>query len=249
MKLSEITTIIAVDDHHLNELSYSFLTWKKYKKEILDSNFLIIYDEDQVKVNDKRFSIFNGLKVNFIPWNDKEYIYNDQREKMLTSLIVAPNYVKTKWYIKIDTDAIAVNNKRWIYDDWFYGDYIFISNPWGYTKPPNAIEIMDDWGDKIDKIKNFKRLEIHPKPGSDIVSHHRIISWIFVCLTEWTQEMSSFCKKENGTYKLPIPSQDTYLVYLAQRLGLNYKKVSFKKFGFDHLPFFHRMKKKCLEIL
>lgn len=254
--MKNLTISLAVDDKHLTELTYSFRTWNKFYPQFFSEHpYCIVYDEEQVKDTDARFGIFKGLKYEMFPWKNFDNLYVDQREKMLTSLIAAPaEYIKTKWYLKIDTDTIATNNRQWIFDEWFEDgknvndQNMFISNPWRYTKPPDAIDIMDEWSDRFSDVKNYyPRLNIHPNPGASSVSHKRIISWIMFARTEWTKYISSFAKTKNGSYKLPIPSQDTYLIYFAQRMKFNYKYVRFKKFGWDHLRF-RSLKEKYMEI-
>jgi hypothetical protein len=248
--MEKITVLTAVDDLHLNELYYSFQTWRKFSPEFFSSSpYVIMYDPTQVKDTDLRFNMFSGLDLTLVPWYDKNNTYTCQREKMLTSLVVGPEHVKTKWYLKLDTDTLAVETKKWIYDEWFTDDIKLIGNPWGYTKPPDAIEKMDDWGDTIPEISKFPRLELHPQPGSNMVKHSRLTTWVSFCQTEWTKYISSFAKKENGDYKLPVASQDTYLIYIAQRMNYEHKKVRFRFMGWDHIARFHKLKKKCEELL
>jgi hypothetical protein len=254
--MNDLTIMLAIDDQHLTELIYSFRTWKHfYPQFFTEHSYCIVYDEEQIKTSDKRFDMFKGLKYEMFPWKNFNNLYVNQREKMLTSLVAAPaEYIKTKWYLKIDTDTIATRSDKWIEEEWFEDgksvneQNMFISNPWGYTKPPNAIDIMDDWADNISDVKNhYPRLDIHPKDGADAVSHDRIISWIMLARTEWTKWIASYAKTKDGFYKLPIPSQDTYVIYFAQRMKFNYNRVRFKKFGWDHLRF-KNLKKKYEEI-
>lgn len=249
--MKDISVILSVDDHHLNELSLSWQTWFKFKSKEFNSfkEFVIMFDKTQLNENDNRFDFLRGYNVKLVPWPDKNELFLDQRSKMLTSLVYAPYFVETDWYIKIDTDTIASNNKKWIFDDWFTGEYKFISNPWGYTKPSNAIQILDDWGDNVDDLSKHDRLNFPFEDNSKRVCHKRIISWLFVCDTDWSTYAAKLAEKYYGESILPIPSQDTYLYYIAERTKQKYKRVKFKKFGWHHISRYKKLKDRYREIM
>ena len=81
-----------------------------------------------------------------------------------------------------------------------------------------------------------------------MVSHKRLTTWVSFCQTEWTKYISSFIKEEDGEYKLPVPSQDTYLIYIAQRMGYEHLKVRFKHMGWGHIAHFRKLKRRCEEL-
>lgn len=138
-----ITIVVAVDNHHLDELQTSLPSWIKYK-EFNKYPFLVIYDDSQLQLDDVRFDIFKNINVSYIPVQKGNY--NSQREKMLTALTVLPGkHVKTDWYLKIDTDCIATNYDKWFDESWLNKKYVFITNKWNSTKPANAIELLDNW--------------------------------------------------------------------------------------------------------
>jgi hypothetical protein len=236
--MPNFTLVVAIDKYNLNRLKYSYLTWCNYKKEIRSCPLVIIYDSDQVNPKECTF-LDERQDVKFCPWNDPNNIYNSQREKMLTSFIVIPpDVVETEWFLKLDTDTYATNDSPWIDEKWF-DDVVIVSNPWGYTKPANAIDILDEWGDKIDPIKNYPRLNIHGDIGSKRVRHKRIASWVYFCKTNWAKGISNFVKID-GCYKLPIPSQDTYSFYCSKRMGKNIKRIRFKQMGWTHSNKLHK---------
>jgi len=248
--MDKITVVTAVDHEHLNELFYSFKTWMKFFPDFFkNAPYVIMYDASQIDDKDPRFNIFSKLDLTLVPWHDKKNIYKSQREKMLTALVAGPvDVVKTKWYTKLDTDTLALESKQWIYPKWFEDDVKIIGSPWGYTKPPNAIELLDDWGDTIPEISKFPRLELHPKEGSNMVKHSRLVTWVSFCQTEWTKYIASFLKRDDGEYKMPVPSQDTYLIYIAQRMKYKYTKVKFRKYGWGHIARFRKLRRKCKEL-
>ena len=247
----DFTTIIAIDEHHTNELQLAWRSWEHFKPEIVKSPIIIIYDDMQVDPEEGWLGeISEKFDITFIPWHPPEGLYKDQREKMLTSFFKAVEYVQTPWYLKIDTDCIATNHdKGWLNPDFFVDDPVFVSNPWGYTKPNNTFDIMDDWADELDAFRGSSRLNLPYDSLSDLVRHNRIISWVYFGNVGWTNTMSYICQDSEGNYKLPFPSQDTYMWYCAERMNRHYKRIKFKKFGFEHWHNMKRIRNRVQELL
>ena len=226
MQLSDITLVIAIDSRHLEELSYTWPTWMKFKPEITAMKKIVVYDKNQVKFN--KLGIFSGHDIRFIPW---EMPGVDQREKMLTSLVKIPaTEVTTKWYLKLDVDTIATSSGPWIKDEWFITNPAYIAQGWSFSKPANVLEKLDDWGDTVPELSKFPRLNIPYDPKMSRVFSKRITSWCFFGRTDWTSKIWNLC---NG--RLPVPSQDTLMYYAATRLGEHTIRTSMKKLGWDHL--------------
>lgn len=244
--METITVVIAVDNEHLDELQKTLPTWVEHK-DFKKYPFLVIYDADQVALTDPRFDILKDFNANYVKWSDPDKIYNTQREKMLTALTVLPGlYVKTPWYLKIDTDCTATNNDKWYDESWLKKDYVFITNPWGYTKPANSIELLDNWADDYFD-GTYKPLNLPYNPEDNKVKHKRIISWLFLCKTEWSYEVAhNFIQNEDKPddpviFKLPSisdkeykVSQDTILWYMAAIQKDKYKLFNFKDKGWKH---------------
>lgn len=238
---ADVTVVVAVDNVHFNELVKTLPTWLKHKN-INQFKFLVIVDADEVNMNDARFKIFEGLEVKYVSIDNKLGLYKSQREKMLTALATLPGkYVDTKWYLKIDTDCIAINGDKWFDKTWLKKDYVFISNPWHKTKPKNAIQLLDEWSQK--KFNGtYAPLNLPIDEENNCVRHKRIISWLFFCNTEWSQIITAPCVVENDYYKLPSisdkeykVSQDTFLWYMAEIGKYRYKIFNFKSKGWRHI--------------
>ncbi len=228
----DISLVIAVDEKHLHQLTYSMSTWIRYKTDIINFPLIIIYDAKQIKPNDKRFEITLPFRNRtFVEWNPPNGLYKDQRENMLTSLVQGIENVKTSWYVQIDTDVYATSNQTWIDPSWFNSKSVMVSNPWGYTKPANTLDILDDWGDTTELLKSYPRLNIPVQPGSDLVVCSRIASWIIFARTDWTLRVLEATDKIGNFHKLPIPSQDTLLWYCAKRSNQIITRTNFKKMG------------------
>ena len=230
--LNDITLVLCIDKDHIEELKFAWKTWNFFKPEITNiQHKILLYDQDIENVIptlsfiDDSFTIYKFV--------NKKY-YASQRDAMLTSWFEAVRRVKTKFYLKIDTDCFATNdNKDWISAIEDRNQYKIISNPWGYTKNPQRLINLDNWGDNAINIKDYPRLNLKPNEGSDKIIHPRIISFLGVFDTDWTNMVAESCWK-NDHYELPDPSQDTFTWYCAARRGDGIKRVRFKRFGFSH---------------
>lgn len=230
--LDDITLVLCIDKNHLEELKFAWKTWNFFKPEIVNiQNKILLYDQDieslipTLSFIDDSYSTYRFV--------NRQY-YSSQRDAMLTAWFEAVRNVKTKFYLKIDTDCFATNNsKDWISAIKDRDQYKIISNPWGYTKNPQRLINLDNWGDNATNIKDYPRLNLKPNEGSDKIVHHRIISFLGVFDTDWTNMVAESCWK-NDHYELPDPSQDTFTWYCAARRGDSMKRIRFKRFGFAH---------------
>lgn len=229
--INDTTLLLCIDNDHIEELKFAYQTWSKYKPELVDMPKFLIYDKvienrlNELKFLNRTFTLYPFMNVKF---------YSCQRDAMLTSFFEGIANLFTKYYIKIDTDCYAVNDdKNWIRELKDREQNVFISNPWGYTKIPERILRLEDWGDRTSYLQNYPRLNYIIPPNATLVSHPRIISWFFYGTTKWTNEMSSACKIENR-YELPVASQDTFMWYCAERSKSKYKRTRFKRYGFVH---------------
>ena len=236
------TTIVGVDEHHVKELELVWTTWKRFKPEIMQNPLLIVCDAS-LSVSEW------NCKLKFLDHPDMRRVQwampgCPQREKMLNGITFAvASYVQTPWYLKLDTDTVATEEKKWIDPEWFraneYGEYpVFVSHPWGYTKPPEAIDTLDQWAKQIPQLSEYEDLGIHPEPGRDKVIHSRITSWCYFGNTEWTQDILQCC-----TERLPVPSHDTFFWYCAERQKRFYRKVRMTKCGWKHLGRYSSLQK------
>ena len=202
----EFTTVVAVDAAHVRELQIVWPTWVRHRPEIMRSPLLIIVDGAAGSLEDweDRLQFVEHPARRIRLW-DQEGV--SQREKMLTALTILPGMdVDTEWYLKLDTDVVATGPADWLREEWFApGDEgsepVFVSNPWGYTKPADAIERLDRWANMQPEFSGTQPLGLSPNPGESLVSHPRIISWCFFGRTKWTREVTTCCCGQ-----LPIPS-------------------------------------------
>ena len=232
--MQDCTLVVALDQEHLEEWKITWPTWVKFHPIITQMPLLVICDATQLPEKEwqKRLE-FLGQEYYYCGFEGQ---FDSQREKMVSSFVLkAPFEIDTCWYLKLDTDAIAISQASWPKTEWFDLDAqgripSFISSPWPYSKPADVLDRLDDWGDKVPGLLEFPRLNVPRDPQSGIVRKPRVISWCYFGHTGWTRQMARLAGD-----KLPVPSQDTYLWYCAERRGDFYRTVKMAHHGWKHL--------------
>ncbi len=243
----DYTLVVGVDKKHLKQLSWVFPTWKKNKPSLLDHPMVVFYDAEEVK-DSEIYSAISHPQLLTVPWplgnakyegDTKDKFSNPQRYKMLSGFIYIPSiYVKTPYWLKLDTDTVATGQDNWIDSDWFNDNPAIVSQRWTFTKPPDQMMKLDAWvesnKDKLPELTSKEPLNLIPKPGASRVGHKRIISWCSFFNTEFTAYCAQAARLTCGDYKLPVPSQDGFVWYVAKRLGLGIKTANMKGRGWEH---------------
>ena len=247
MGIPDYTLVVGVDKKHLRQLSQTYQTWVLKKRDFFFCPMVAIYDGSQVDPYDLRIQIPHENLIT-VDWNELcETTYangNDkwtsgQRHKMLAGFVYGAAYsVKTPYWLKLDTDVVATGIRDWIDPEWFVDEPAIVSHPWSFTKPPHQMLQLDRWVDcnkeVLKDLADKKPLELKPPLGSDRVRHKRIISWCAFFNTEFTKRCAEYAHLTAGWGKLPVPSQDGFMWYVAKRLGLPIRTASMKRRGFEH---------------
>ena len=157
---------------------------------------------------------------------------------MLAGYVYVPAVaVKTPYWLKLDTDAVATGMEDWIDPEWFKDDPAIVSHPWGFTRPPNQMLELDAWVqehlDVMPMFQGSKPLNLAPKPGEERVRHSRIISWCAFFKTSFNKACASAAAASLGMCQLPVASQDGFTFYCAKRLGLGIVRPSMKRCGWN----------------
>jgi len=240
----DYTVVTSVDKKHLDQLALTWPTWKRHKPSILKVPMIIFYDVRQV-ITEEILEIVDHPLLTTYPWpsysmefagDESSKWTHPQRNRMLSGFVHIPAaYVKTPWWLKLDTDAVATGTDDWIPDDWLQGENVIIGHRWGYTKPADQMMKLDkwvEWNEHINVVfKNTSPLRLEPKPGGTRVSHPRICSWCAFFQTKFTTLASAIAGAECGPCQIPVPSQDGYMWYVATRLGLGVRRVNMKRRG------------------
>lgn len=211
------TIVTACDPKYVECLKVTFPTWIKYKNIL---KFSIIVYINGLQENDSRLAFLRNHKnIRLIQWEMQNA--DSHREKMLSAFVFGPaRDVKTKYWLKLDADAYAIDSREIL--DKSMGLYDIVGHKWSYTKPTEWINILNNWS--CDKKLNFQYPIDKSKISNNKYYHHRTNSFIQLHSTEFTKQAA-----ELADGRLPIPSQDTYLWYVASALNKKIYRYDFKR--------------------
>jgi len=244
----QFTTMIGVDVEHLEELRVVWPTWMKHRPEIAQNRMVVIMDDDVLL--DTETGGYYSDPAEAIPFvdhprmtikvvNREKSIWKKQREFMLSHFITtAPKLVKTKWFLKLDTDVVAAHGGKWWDEEWFRGDTAFVASPWGYTKPAWGMGMLDSWAEGRSEFANTQPLDIEYDVDTDRTYHSRIISYVYWGRTDWHKQMGKLFHRHS-----PVEvSHDGYFWYCAERLGVRYLRKRMAEYGWRHINGLERLK-------
>jgi hypothetical protein len=164
---------------------------------------------------------------------------NPQRYKMLSGFVHVPAmFVRTPYWMKLDTDVVAVGEPDWIDPGWFEGQPAIVSHRWSYTKPADQMMKLDAWAERHKhEMRHWllkPPLNLVPEEGATRVSHKRIISWCSFYETAFTKSCANIASTTCGGFKMPEPSQDGFHFYMATRSGQPVVRTNMKERGWQH---------------
>lgn len=242
-KLSEVTVIVSLDKQHVDEFKWCYPTWKRYRPQMELMPMVIVCDTLIVS-EDEWYEILEPiLQRPFVvsSWDNDDMYHPeaDQRENMLTALVAASTYsVNTDWYMKIDADTYCREySDEWFDSDWFDKKYSYIAPRWGYTKPAQMLYSCEEWAMEQPYLWGLPEvvpLDSYPENRlRSTVKHRRMASWVGFGNTEFTR-LAWGLVVSSGSRRMPCPSQDTFLSFMAEKLAWPIKQHNMKKYGWAH---------------
>lgn len=248
MSQSLFTLVVGVDAKHLEQLLLVWPTWKRHKPELLDFPMLLFWDRESFSGETPGYDIARllGRPLEAVPWPPPGVSYgpgdgsrwtNPQREKMLSGFVHVPAaFVRTPYWLKLDTDTVATGNHDWLLraEEQLAERPAILAQKWSYTKPADQMLRLDRWAEAVPALSGTEPLGLAPPEGWSRVPHRRIISWCGFFRTDFTRLASRLAAESCGLGRLPVPSQDGYLWYLATRLGEPVARANFKRLGWKH---------------
>lgn len=250
----DYTIVVGVDQKHLEHLNLVLPTWAKHKPSLLKKKLVIFYDYPEVNVDVLRRLVLSvGFEdVDFLQWPPPGVVYKStdntrfgdaQRYKMLSGFVHVPRWaVTTSYWLKLDLDVVATGVDDWVDWNWFSSTPAIVAHPWGYTKPPTQMLELDTWADAKYVPFTTSPLNLHPSPGALALSHSRIISWCGFFNSAFSHYAGSLAERYCGLGKLPVPSQDGFHWYMAQRMGLEVRRERMKGRGWEHCANLRRVR-------
>ena len=223
----DVTIVTACDEKYVDILRETFPNWRKYKN--IDEHPVIVFVHG-IPVGDERLDFLNLPNVTIIPWAMDNV--DTHREEMLSAFVFgSAEHVKTDYWLKLDADSYATDSRPFITDE--MKKFAFCGHKWGYSRPDH-IRALDEWakGHWRPKLKRAGPMIEEGRIEGRRFYHNtkRTISFIQLHKTKFTK----FCVKLFRERRLPAPTQDTTMFFIANRFDpetvgyMNFKK----NFGF-----------------
>ena len=224
-KIEDVTIVTACDEYYVDILRETFPNWQKYKG--IDSYPVIVFVHG-IDLNDSRLDFLRLPNVQMIPWSMENA--DNHREEMLSAFVFgSAEHVKTDYWLKLDADSYATDDRPFI--DESMKQYAFCGHKWRYSRPEH-IKALDEWAKTHWKPK-LKRAKPMINEGDTVKNrfYHntkRTISFIQLHKLRFTK----FCVSLLRERKLPAPTQDTFMFYVANRFDAD--TVGTKDFKKDY---------------
>jgi len=255
--MTDYSLVIGVDAKHLRQLEWVWPTWAKRKPSLLKRPIIVFHDHEQVSAEDvQRVVQVPHLEVVRWPPPGVRYVggegkwFGEQRHKMLAGFVhVAARMVLTRYWLKLDTDVVATGMDDWADPFWFEADPAIVSHRWTFTKPPDQMMALDRWADTHRVEFPHGPLNLVPEPGSDRLSHRRIISWCAFFRTDFTKRCSEVAARTCGEGQMPVPSQDGFMWYCAKRSGHHIVTANMRDRGWSQWSTERNIKEHAREVL
>lgn len=232
VKEHDVTIVSAVNQKYFEKLLRNYPLWMK-TEGLMEYPMLLFAHPDCI--NDPRLSLLRK-NVRIVTWDMEKY--DSTRELMLSAFVLGTaKHVGTEWWIKVDADTAPkpVVDYRFGYKLVFprksWQNHAFSGQKCGYTKTGEFLVRMENWANQhpglkgtspVFNSKNYPEMTRQRRFG-----HHRIASFIALQSTEFTRK----CAALAGT-RLPVPSHDSYLWYIAARTGVPVIRMNLKA-GFN----------------
>lgn len=236
---NEVTIVTATDKKYLGHLKLTYPNWVKFKNITKHPMILYINGFENGASDTSLDFIRNHPNIKIIEW---DFVKSEsQREKMLSAFVFgAAKDVKTPYWIKLDADAFFTDNSDLFVPE--MKDYALYGHKWGYTKPARWIKELDDWASHNETLKNYKPLYDEKNVEGKRYNHKRIASYVQCHKTSFVTMAANLAGE-----RLPVPSHDTYLWYVAERAGIKWCRHNFKRHsGVSNASDVEKLK-KCIE--
>lgn len=209
---------------------------------------VVAYDASQVRLRDLDFLL--PFAPTFHRWSHDGAT---QRERMLAAFVFLPPLMhgphdpnRPDYWMKIDCDVLCRREVPAAFPppEWFENSPPYVAPRWGYSKPADTIQRLDDWADNHPAFEETKRIDAPWSPDSETVSWPRICSWLSFYSDDYLRLVASLMPDQ----KMPIPSQDGIHWYVAERLGLGGRKEKMTPWGFKTISSAKRLKEEAAKI-
>lgn len=242
------TIVVGLDRRHLRQFQQTQRAIAANKPSMRKMPMVAFYDRHELTERDVLLVVGHpDLKV--VPWPPEGVEYpgivgskwtDPQREKMLSGFVHVPAaHVRTEYWLKLDTDVVAAGQDDWVDPGWFVDKPSIVAHRWSFTKPADQMVRLDKWAEYgreyLFYLNSFPPLGLEPRsPDASRLGHKRIISWCGFFRTTFTDICSRWAENTCGRGRIPVPSQDGFMWYVATRLGNKVNRIDMKSRGWEH---------------
>ena len=211
----QLTVVTACDPAYVEKLHLTFPTWLRHKQI---TQYPVLVFVNGMDLSDQRLDFLRISNVKLVSW---DFPVSDQREKMLSAFVFGvAREVRTPWWFKIDADAYAFDNSPLVADD--MKKFSIFGHRWAYSFAEH-IAGLDAWASTHPELRAAPIFDRSCVSGRRYY-HPRTASFVQLERTELTRTAARLAGD-----RLPVPSQDTYIFYLANLLGHTIGSANFKK--------------------
>ena len=213
---SNLTIVTAVNEAYLPKLKNNFDLWKKTLGICEHPMILFVHG---IPAGDRRLDFIRN-RARIIEWDMPDAA--NERELMLSAFVFGTaKYVTTRWWLKLDADATPKPEayEKYAYhfrlpdDSWdkdIYGHKWRYTKSKGYYRNEHFLNILDTWWKKLTGEDPIFPANL---PLRERVSHKRLASFVCLHKTAFTKYCADLCSEN----RLPVPSHDTFMWYVAER--------------------------------
>ncbi len=229
--LPDMTVVVPVHRDELPKLRESWSTWMKFKPWLTELPLLVAhYPEVPAAELQSVVSGHPRCRIEALPCeSDEKWEWERAKIREL------PGLVSTEWFWMLEPTAVATSRRDWLTPGLFAGgdeagkSLVFAACRWGYTKPAGIYEQLDDWGDRIEFLKDHPRLNWKANGKTDRLQHKAISTWSFLVNTDWAKAVAEAIDETT-----PPCEHSTFMLFCASRRGEPIHRIPMKQMGWDH---------------
>lgn len=225
----DLTVVCAADEKYAGKLLKHMKLWMQMPG-LKEQNFLVMcINSRPTRGEFKQFNQWPNVRL--VAYENK--VAPTPRERAFSAFVFGVSrHVTTPYHMKLDGDSVPKDGETFQWPD--YQKHVITADPWHYTKvkgDPDAkqhwLTTLDQWWADQPDIPEENKLPLFDgiDPSERRVSHDRIRSYCFIADTEFIADLAKRCGD-----RLPVPSHDTTVWYVATQMGLSVNRYKFRKF-------------------
>lgn len=226
----EVTLVIPINRGDAASLHASWRTWVELKPWIARFRVLVLQHPDTGR-DAVTHLLASADRMQIDVMNVDNSLPNAWERAKVVDIA---HRVETEWFWMLEPTAVATSKLDWLSPSVFSRDEtdrepVFTGCRWGYTKPANTYQRLDEWAGGIELFRDHPPLNWPADPTADRIQHGAVSTWSFLARTSWVKMMSSVVDRH-----APLVEHSSFMLFCAERRRERVHRVSMKRFGWDH---------------